>query len=134
MHAASESTIIHCISSGAIVKGQAVKVAGQSGGVFTASVCDDPTHLFYGIALESVATGKRFAVCIAGKCEAIAAGAITAGTHKLLSCTTDGELEPYAVGDIPAAVFLGSKKGSATAAANDLIDVLVIHGPIDTIV
>lgn len=134
MYAASESVIIHCIASGAIVKGQAVKVAGQSGGVFTASVCADPTHLFYGIALESVADGKRFAVCIAGKCEAIANGAITAGTHKLLSCTTDGELEPYAVGDIPVAVFLGSKKGSATAAANDLIDVLVIHGPIDTIV
>ena len=44
------------------------------------------------------------------------------------------EVDVCAVGDIPVAVFLGSKKGSATAAANDLIDVLVIHGPIDTIV
>jgi hypothetical protein len=87
-----------------------------------------------GFARETVATGKTVRIAISGKCEAVANGVITAGTHRLLSVTSDGEIEPYAVGDIPAALFLGSKKGSATAAANDVIDVLIVHGFIDTIV
>jgi hypothetical protein len=124
---------ITCIASGTVTKGQAVKCTGQSGGNLVVAQATAATDLFYGIARETVATGKPVRICISGKCEAIAAGVITAGTHKLLSVTSDGELEPYAVGDIPAAVFLGSKKGSATAAANDIIDVLVIHGAVDTI-
>lgn len=134
MNTTPNQVLVPMIASGAVAKGQAVKVAGQSGGILTASVCADATHLFYGLAVESAADGALFNVCVSGVCEAIANGVITAGTHKLLSCTADGELEPYAVGDVPAALFLGSKKSSATAAANDLITVLVLHGPIDTIV
>lgn len=124
---------ITCISSGTVTKGTAVKVTGQSAGLLVVALCEDPTHLVYGIALETVATGKPVRIAVAGQVEAIAAGAITAGTHRLLSVTTSGYLEPYAVGDIPIALFLGSKKGSATAAASDVINVLIVHGPIDTI-
>lgn len=123
-----------CIADGAIVARQAVKVSGQSGGILTVAQATSPTDLFHGFALETVATGKTVRIAIAGKCEAIANGVITAGTHDLLSVTSDGEVEPYAVGDRPCAKFLGSKKASATAAANDVIKVLIVHGPIDTIV
>lgn len=134
MNALNNDNIITAISSGTVTKGTAVKVTGQSAGLFTVALCEDPTHLVYGIALETVATGLPVRVAIAGKCEAVAAGAITAGTHRLLSVTTGGALEPYAVGDIPIGLFLGSKKGSATAAASDIIEILIVHGFVDTIV
>lgn len=124
----------NCIADGAITARQAVKVSGQSAGLLTVAQATAATDLFFGFALETVATGKTVRIAISGTCEAIAAGAITAGTHNLLSVTSDGEVEPYAVGDYPCAKFLGAKKGSATAAANDVIDVLIVHGAIDTIV
>jgi len=123
-----------CIADGAITNRHALKVTGQSGGLLTVAQATAATDLFFGFARETVATGKTLRVAISGVCEAIANGVITAGTHSKLSVTSDGELEPYAVGDYPAAMFLGSKKGSATAAANDVIDVLIVHGVIDTIV
>ena len=134
MYVNSECVEDICIADGAITIRQAVKVSGQSGGILTVAQATAATDLFHGIALETVATGKTVRIAIAGKCEAIAAGVITAGTHDLLSVTADGELEPYAVGDRLAAKFRGSKKGSATAAANDVINVLILHAPIDTIV
>lgn len=134
MNVNSECIELTCIADGAIVARQAVKVSGQSAGLLTVAQATAPTDLFMGFARETVATGKTVRIAISGKCEAIANGVITAGTHRLLSVTSDGEVEPYAVGDIPAALFLGSKKGSATAAANDVIDVLIVHGAIDTIV
>jgi hypothetical protein len=123
-----------CIADGAITARHALKVTGQSGGVLTVAQATAATDLFFGFARETVATGKTLRVAISGVCEAVANGAITAGTHNLLSVTSDGEVEPYAVGDYPCAKFLGSKKSSATAAANDVIDVLIVHGFIDTIV
>jgi hypothetical protein len=134
MDTSKECIELTCIADGAIVARQAVKVSGQSGGLLTVAQATAATDLFMGFARETVATGKTVRIAISGKCEAIANGVITAGTHRLLSVTSDGEIEPYAVGDIPAALFLGSKKGSATAAANDVIDVLIVHGFIDTIV
>mgnify|MGYP006281683875 CR=1 FL=1 len=122
------------IADGTVTIRQAVKVTGQSNGILTVAQCADGTHAVMGIALETVATGKPVRVAIGGVCEAIANTTITAGTHRLLTVTSDGELEPYAVGKIPVAMFLGAKKASATAAANDVIDVLLVHGFIDTIV
>lgn len=133
MSASPNRIEIRCLANGAIAKGQAVKVVGASGGLLDVSVSTAATDLFLGIALEGAADNAVLRVCILGQCEAIAAGAITIGTHHVLSVTTDGELEPYAVGDKPAAIYLGAKDGDLTAAANDLIDVLVIHGVVDTI-
>lgn len=123
-----------CIADGAITARHALKVTGQSGGLLTVAQATAATDLFFGFARETVATGKTLRVAISGTCEAIANGTITAGTHNLLSVTSDGEVEAYAVGDYPCAKFLGAKKSTATSAANDVIDVLIVHGFIDTIV
>jgi hypothetical protein len=133
MFAGNERLEIRCQANGAIAKGQAVKVAGAANGMLDVAVATAATDKFIGIALEGAADNAALRVCILGKCEAIANGTITIGTHDLLSVTSDGELEPYAVGDRVAALFLGAKDSDLTAAANDLIDVLVIHGAIDTI-
>jgi hypothetical protein len=134
MNVPSECIELTCIADGAITNRHALKVTGQSGGLLTVAQATAATDLFLGFARETVATGKTLRVAISGVCEAIANGVITAGTHNLLSVTSDGEVEPYAVGDYPCAKFLGSKKSSATAAANDVISVLIVHGFIDTIV
>lgn len=121
-------------ANGAVTHRQAVKVVGQVDGLLDVSTATAATDKVLGFALESAADNALFEVCVAGVCEAIANGVITAGTHEFLTGAADGELTPYAVADRPVAYFLGCKKGSATAAANDVIEVLVLHAPVDTIV
>lgn len=125
---------IRCQANGAVTHRAALKVVGQADGLLDVSVATAATDKVIGFALEAAADNAIFSVCVAGVCEAIATTTITAGTHEFLTGAADGELTPYAVGDRPVAYFLGCKKSSATAAANDLIDVLVLHVPIDTIV
>ena len=57
---------------------------------------------------------------------------LLAQTDIIIQAAADGELKPYAYGDRPCAYYLGAKKGSATAAANDIINVVVLHAPLDT--
>lgn len=134
MSAAPERITLRVQANGAVAIRQAVKVVGQVDGLLDVSVATAATDLFKGIALEAAADNEIFTICIQGKCEAIANTTITAGTHDCLTMAADGELTPYAVADRPVAYFLGSKKGTATAAANDVIEVLVNPAPIDTIV
>lgn len=134
MSAAPERIEIGCIASGAIAKGQAVKVAGASGGKIQVAVSTANTDLFLGIALEGVADTKPLRVCVLGKCEALAKGALTIATNHELSVGAAGTLDAYAVGGRVAAIYLGARDSDLTAAANDEIDVLVVHGAIDTIV
>lgn len=134
MSAPEEQVRLRVQANGAVTNRQAVKVVGQVSGLLDVSTATAATDEVIGFALETAADDDVFAICVSGKCEAIASGAITAGTHGLLTAAADGKLTPYAVGDRPHAYFLGAKGSTATGAANDVIEVLVLHAPIDTIV
>ena len=125
-------TIITCQANGAVTARHAVKVVGDAAGLMDVSQATTDTDEVLGFALESAADNAVLQVCVAGPCEAIANEALTAGTHGMLTSAADGELKPYAYGDRPCAYYLGAKKGSATAAANDVILVLALHAPADT--
>lgn len=135
MSAGNNGQVIwRCQANGAVTNRQALKITGDASGIPDVATATAATDKVIGFALEDAADNAIFAVCVSGPCEAIASGAITWATDEFLTPAADGELTPYAVGNRPVAYFMGAKDGSLTAGANDIIDVVVIRAPIDTIV
>lgn len=130
----NNQNIARCVASGAIERGQALKVVGQAAGLLQVSTATAATDKVVGFALESVADAVVMTVCVGGVCKALAGGVIIAGEDEFLTPTAAGALVAYAAGDRAVAYFLGADSSTATAADTDLINVRVLHSPLDTIV
>lgn len=125
-------TVITCQANGAITARHAVKAVGDAAGLMDVSQATTDTDEVVGFALESAADNATVQVCVNGPCEALAGEALAVGTAGILTSTGSGKLKAYAYGDRPCAYFLGAKKASSTAADGDIINVVVLHAPLDT--
>ena len=120
---------VNAIADGAIVTHQLVYATGDSGGSQKVAVTTASTDIPLGVAMHDADDTESVRIQVTGEAVCIAAGVITAGTHIRLKPAADGELAASpASGDAIAGVFVRSLKGSATAAANDRITVILTPG------
>lgn len=114
-------------AGGAIAHGRAVIDGGAS--VTQASAAG--SGLFCGIyqaadGAKAAASGDRIRVAVAGdRAKATAGGALTRGTHQLLSYDANGKLVAWTEGARAAALWL---PGAGNAADEQEIDVIVLDG------
>lgn len=114
---------ITCRANGALTQYQLVKLGASAAGdgIPDAAPAAAGTDFAVGVALSSVADNGIVEVQVCGVATAVAGEALTLGTAHSLASNASGQAVAAAANDFSFGVFLGSLKGTATAASGDHI-------------